>query len=69
MMKTAYSLVPVWLALLTSTVTADVYNSFDGEGFPTCYNVTTVHEPTSVDESRLFLSLFVSLTNNPNKTC
>lgn len=26
------------------------YNSFDGVGFPTCYNVTVVHNATSVDE-------------------
>lgn len=30
---------------------AEEFYSFDGVGFPTCYNVTTVHNATSVDES------------------
>ncbi|KAK0655867.1 hypothetical protein B0T16DRAFT_424559 [Cercophora newfieldiana] len=37
-------------ALLFSASTALVYNTFDGEGFPACYNVTKVLSPTSVVE-------------------
>jgi len=37
-------------ALLARTGTAAVYNTFDGEGFPSCYNVTQVYEPNSIDE-------------------
>lgn len=29
---------------------AAVYNTFDGEGFPSCYNVTEVHDATSVEQ-------------------
>jgi L-gulonolactone oxidase len=38
-----------FLALAASTTHAAVYNTFDGEGFPSCYNVTEVHNATSVD--------------------
>jgi FAD/FMN-containing dehydrogenase len=38
------------LALALGGASAFVYNSFDGEGFPTCYNVSVVHNATSVDE-------------------
>jgi L-gulonolactone oxidase len=35
--------------LLWSLTSAFVYNTFDGEGFPACYNVTKVLAPTSMD--------------------
>ena len=38
------------LAMSASACTAFVYNTFDGEGYPSCYNVTAVHNATSVDE-------------------
>ncbi|KAJ9155438.1 FAD/FMN-containing dehydrogenase [Pleurostoma richardsiae] len=38
------------LALSVVASTAFEYNTFDGEGFPSCYNVTEVHNATSVDE-------------------
>ena len=38
------------LALSLRAANAAVYNTFDGEGFPSCYNVTDIHEPTTVDE-------------------
>ena len=40
--------------LLTATLwpltSAFVYNTFDGDGFPSCYNVTQVYNATSVDD-------------------
>lgn len=36
--------------LLVRSCAALVYNTFDGEGFPSCYNVTEVHNATSVDD-------------------
>lgn len=36
---------------IASGVQAEEFYSFDGVGFPTCYNVTTVHNATSVDDS------------------
>lgn len=50
-MKTVYSLAPLALALMSSAQTSEYY-SFDGVGFPTCYNVTVVHNATSVDDSK-----------------
>lgn len=47
----------VWALAAARHVHAEVFNSFDGDGFPTCYNVTTVHDPTSVDESKFWYSL------------
>jgi len=35
--------------ILRPFASAFVYNTFDGEGFPACYNVTAVLDPTSVD--------------------
>lgn len=37
-------------AFAVQTSNAFVYNTFDGEGFPACYNVTEVHNATSVEE-------------------
>ncbi|KAH7312516.1 hypothetical protein B0I35DRAFT_488155 [Stachybotrys elegans] len=39
----------IFVALGFQQVTASVYNTFDGEGSPSCYNVTEVHNATSVD--------------------
>lgn len=38
------------MPLLVRSCAGLVYNTFDGEGFPSCYNVTEVHNATSVDE-------------------
>ncbi|KAL6854881.1 hypothetical protein ACO1O0_006015 [Amphichorda felina] len=38
------------LALSLGQSAAFVYNTFDGEGSPSCYNVTEVHDATSVEE-------------------
>ncbi|KAI0130183.1 FAD/FMN-containing dehydrogenase [Xylariales sp. AK1849] len=41
------------LCLLTSLllgVSAEPYNTFDGEGFPACHDVAAVHNVTSIDE-------------------
>ncbi|KAK0105011.1 hypothetical protein ONS95_004620 [Cadophora gregata] len=38
------------LAYLFSSVNAAPYNTFDGEGFPACRNVSAVYQPSSVDE-------------------
>ncbi|KAK1758592.1 hypothetical protein QBC47DRAFT_294911 [Echria macrotheca] len=43
-------LFPSCLALFVGASSAFVYNTFDGDGFPSCYNVTQVYEPTSVDD-------------------
>lgn len=37
------------LALWLGQCTAGVYNTFDGEGSPSCHNVTEVHNATSVE--------------------
>lgn len=37
------------LPWLVGTCAAAVYNTFDGEGFPSCYNVTEVHNATSIE--------------------
>lgn len=37
------------LALGLRSASAGVYNTFDGEGSPSCYNVTEVQNATSVD--------------------
>lgn len=37
-------------ALLAQGCAALVYNTYDGEGFPACYNVTEVRNATSVDD-------------------
>lgn len=49
-MRSHSNLVTLALAL-AGRVGAAEYNSFDGPGFPTCYDVTAVHNATSVDES------------------
>lgn len=49
-MRSPSNLVTLALAL-AGGVRAAEYNSFDGPGFPTCYDVTAVHNATSVDES------------------
>lgn len=48
---------------------AEEFYSFDGVGFPTCYNVTTVHNATSVDESAFFFFFlpFCSSQSGPLK--
>ncbi|KAH8886762.1 FAD-binding domain-containing protein [Thozetella sp. PMI_491] len=38
------------LALSAGPALGFVYNTFDGEGFPSCYNVSAVHNATSVDD-------------------
>ncbi|KAJ4298661.1 hypothetical protein N0V88_003692 [Collariella sp. IMI 366227] len=38
------------LLLLPLPVTAFEYNTFDGPGFPSCYNVTRVHDATSITD-------------------
>jgi L-gulonolactone oxidase len=38
------------LSLFSTLTLAIPYNTFDGEGFPACHNVSAVHHPTSVDE-------------------
>ncbi|KAF2180352.1 FAD/FMN-containing dehydrogenase [Zopfia rhizophila CBS 207.26] len=35
---------------LSKLATAIPFNTFDGEGFPACHNVSRVYDPTSVDE-------------------
>lgn len=47
----SYGTVAVAALAIASGARADEFYSFDGVGFPTCYNVTTVHNATSVDES------------------
>ncbi|KAM5341553.1 hypothetical protein ACJ41O_014584 [Fusarium nematophilum] len=37
-------------AALCGLSSSFVFNTFDGEGHPACYNVTAVHDPTSVSE-------------------
>ena len=37
-------------ALLAQPCIAFEYNTFDGEGFPSCYNVSEVHDAKSVNE-------------------
>jgi FAD/FMN-containing dehydrogenase len=37
-------------ASLLRCASAAVYNTFDGDGFPSCYNVTEVHDARSVEE-------------------
>ena len=49
-MRSLSNLVTLALALAAGVRAAE-YNSFDGPGFPTCYDVTAVHNATSVDES------------------
>ncbi|KKY32256.1 putative fad fmn-containing dehydrogenase [Diaporthe ampelina] len=48
-MRSLSNLVTLALALAAGVRAAE-YNSFDGPGFPTCYDVTAVHNATSVDE-------------------
>jgi FAD/FMN-containing dehydrogenase len=36
--------------LASTTASAFEYNTFDGPGFPSCYNVSRVHDATSVDD-------------------
>src|SRR5882757_1747702 len=36
--------------LLIGCTWAIPYNTFDGDGFPACYNVSQIYQPTSVDE-------------------
>ncbi|KAI3393627.1 hypothetical protein diail_3854 [Diaporthe ilicicola] len=48
-MRPSNNLVIVAFALLSGARAVE-YDSFDGPGFPTCYNVTAVHNATSVDE-------------------
>lgn len=50
-MRSSSNLVTLALALAGGAGAAE-YNSFDGPGFPTCYDVTAVHNATSVDESK-----------------
>lgn len=33
-----------------SSVSAEPYNTFDGEGFPACNDVALIHNATSVDD-------------------
>lgn len=47
-----FSLLALITLLGTSGAQASEYYSFDGVGFPTCYNVTVVHNATSVDDSK-----------------
>lgn len=52
-MMSVHSLALLALALSgTSSAQTSEYYSFDGVGFPTCYNVTIVHNATSVDDSK-----------------
>lgn len=57
-MRSSSNLVTLALAL-SSGVRAAEYNSFDGPGFPTCYDVTAVHNATSVDESEFGTSAWL----------
>ena len=54
-MRSSSNLVTLALALAGGARAAE-YNSFDGPGFPTCYDVTAVHNATSVDESEFELT-------------
>lgn len=54
-MRSSSNLVTLALALAGSA-RATEYNSFDGPGFPTCYDVTAVHNATSVDESEFTMT-------------
>jgi FAD/FMN-containing dehydrogenase len=38
------------VAVAVASVTAKPYNTFDGDGFPACRAVASVHNATSVDE-------------------
>ncbi|CAH0054651.1 unnamed protein product [Clonostachys solani] len=49
-MKALHLIQSLVLALLPCRATAFVFNTFDGEGSPACYNVTEVHNATSVEE-------------------
>lgn len=49
-MRSSSNFITLALALAGGVGAAE-YNSFDGPGFPTCYDVTAVHNATSVDES------------------
>lgn len=53
-MKHVRSVLPLLALALSSIASAQTseYYSFDGVGFPTCYNVTVVHNATSVDDSK-----------------
>lgn len=44
------NLLPLLALSLGQGASAFVYNTFDGEGSPSCHNVTEVHNATSVDE-------------------
>lgn len=50
-MSSLWSLAFLSFALLGANAQTSEFYSFDGVGFPTCYNVTTVHNATSVDDS------------------
>lgn len=52
----SYGTAAVAVLAIASGARAEEFYSFDGVGFPTCYNVTTVHNATSVDESESFAS-------------
>ena len=45
----ALSLLPS-LYITTGVAAGSVYNTFDGEGFPSCYNVSQVYRPKSLSE-------------------
>lgn len=51
-MRSSWGLAACSALALSRPVDATEFNSFDGVGFPTCYNVTVVHNATSVDESK-----------------
>ncbi|KAH6682650.1 hypothetical protein B0J14DRAFT_129902 [Halenospora varia] len=38
------------LSLYSTCVSAIPYNTFDGDGFPACHNVSAIYHPSSVDE-------------------
>lgn len=38
------------LAAVTTSIVAEPYNTFDGDGFPACIDVASVHAATSVDD-------------------
>ena len=51
MLSSRFTLLSAVAALLGFSAAFE-YNTFDGEGFPACYNVTEVHDATSVDHIR-----------------
>ncbi|KAK3330492.1 hypothetical protein B0H66DRAFT_572539 [Apodospora peruviana] len=51
LLRSSGSLLLLLLLQLSNTATtATVYNTFDGEGFPSCHNVSQIYRPKSVNE-------------------